>query len=754
MVDSRDYTDSEKQKLIEKCIAFHLAAKLPINSLVSMYIKLKIKTSSSTWSNSYIKNEADRRSALELYAKEFENLQLANDLRSHDGHVLESLQLSEFIANLIEEICQFNKRTSKAAKTAPKVEPISIASHQWLRTSLEKVAKEEEERVNKNSKLNNSPYSWNFAKQLVNIILALRKEQNISLDAFNDADSLFTKMLHSSPCSSILTYFLGKNPSQLIENWPLTLAKMLKSESGLKFIRTLKSWNYSALTGPAIKTCTEIIGQTLDHDSEVTIVQKCNAVAVLSVLSEQADFLSLAEKFYPTEKKVDVFADNSKEEYQIRQAIAKYLLNVTVSHLAFPAIEKFCVGDYLKLAVAALYSHSGRASEIRTLNFLRQKLVNSPVSLQKHIIRLYFAISSVDDKMRAFKEIESSNVSIRYEIFLRASNLFRSSPSQETCTILKNVMESATDEDAAIVKYLHSTPKLDTCPVQYISDYIVSSLALLRRVKSEKTDDFLSHLESVMDKVPEQTLDEIVLHNSDKQTTFSSTFCGKYIQNSSTTSAAEHRLSNTWLLLQNVTRNAWNVTAPRQYDANCFDYPARTSVFGFVSNLCQDQMADASKAWLKRQIFQTLLDKFKAESVAKFFKEILYLEFALLLVNDVEKSGSERLRSFGQGLARLTDSLVTTYGGEIILILKDAVNDYVLACFSDEFGKNAGVVVELIDGILETSKTRPNQIIAMSFLRNANPKSSNLLIILEKINSVLKESNDVVAQMYYGSVTC
>lgn len=742
MADSRDYSDSEKEKLIEKCIAFHLAAKLPLNNLVSMNIKLKIKTQSSTWSNSYIKNESDRRTLLELYAKEFENLQLANDLRSHDGQVLETEKLSEYIANLIEEICKFNK---SAAKASQKLEPISIASHQWLRTSLEKIAKEEEERVNKNTKQPNS-YSWNFARQLVSIIQALRKEENIVLDAFNESDSLFSKILQTSPCSSILTYFLGKNPAHLVENWPVTLSKMLKSESGVVFMRSLKSWNYTTFIDPAIKTCSEIIARTLDHDSDVTIQQKCNAVQVLSVLKKPTDFLAFVTEFYPPETKVDVFADNSKEEYQIRQAIAKALLNVTVSHLAFPAVEKFCVGDYLKLAIAALYSHSGRASEVKTLNFLRQKLVNTPVSLQKHIIRLYFTISSVEDKIAAFKEIDSANVSIRYEIFLRASKLFRSSPSQESWTILKNTMDKTTPEDAAIIKYLHTSPKLDTCPMNYISDYIFICLEVLSKVKPEKVDEFMRRLESIMDNIPEKTLHDIILHKNTEQTTINSAFCVKYLQGSSSEAVAEHRLSNLWILLQNVTRNGWDVRTTRQYDVNGFDYPTRACVFGFVSSL--SNLSDLSKAWLKEKNFKFLLEKFKGESVTKFFKEILYLELGLLLVKEIKKSKFERLRPFGQSLARLIDSLVEKYGGEIILMVKDAVSEYVQSQFYDEFNKNIGVVVEMIDGILETSKTRHNQIIAIGFLRNANPKSSKLLSTLEKINNTLKESNDVVAQMY------
>ncbi|XP_037041055.1 uncharacterized protein LOC119077840 [Bradysia coprophila] len=749
--DARDYSDNSKEKLLEKCIAFHLTAKLPLNNLVAMYIKLKIKTGSTAWTNSFVKSETDRRNLLVLYAKELENLQVANDLRSHDGTVLEGERLSEFVANLIEEICKFNK---VAANASPKVEPILFASNQWLRTSLERIAKEEEDRINKKSNVPQSHYSWNFARQLVNIVQALRKEENLSLDVgLNDSETLFSKILHTSPCSSIIKYFIAKNPSLLMDNWPSTLAKMLKSESGLQFMKNLQAWNYSNLTGPAIKVCQEIIDQTLDHDLDVTIQQKCNAVSVLSVLSKPADFLSFAERFYPEDSKVDVFADNSKEEYQIRQAIAKSLVNVSVSHLAFPAVEKFCVGDYLKLAVAALYSHSGRASEVKTLEFLRQKLVKSPVSLKKHIIRLYYVIGSVEQRIAAFKDIDSSNITIRFEIFCRANKLFRSSPSQETWAILKNAMDTVTEEDATIVQLLYTKPKLETFPMEYISEFIIACVTALRKVKLEHVATFMAHLEVIMDQIPEKTLDEIILHKHAEQTSFSSSFCVKYIQNSSTESIAEHRLTNMWLLLVSVIRNGWDTKTPRPYDSNNFDYPTRQSVFGFVSNLCESRMDDASKVWLKTKSLQTLIEKFKVESATKFFKEILYIELGLLMMSDGEKRGMSRLKPFGQNLARFTDNFVAKYGGEIVLILKDVVGDYVEKCFADEFVQNVGAVVELVDGILETSKTRANQIISIFLLRSANPKSGNLVATLKKIQIVLQESDDVVAQMYAGWLT-
>ncbi|KAJ6633046.1 hypothetical protein Bhyg_16647 [Pseudolycoriella hygida] len=749
MTDSRDYSDGDKEKLIEKCIMFHLASDLPLNNLIPMLIKLKIQTGSSTWNNPYIKNEGDRRKLLELYVKELENLQLADNLRSHDGETMDSDELSQFVTNLIEVICEFNK---KARKSTVKLEPILIASHQWLRTSLEKIAKEEEDRIKKNYK-NNTSFSWNFAEKLVNIIKELKKEEDISLDAFNESDGLFSIILLSSPCTSILKYFFAKNPSKLVENWSTTIAKMLKNESGEGFMRELKTWNYSTLIAEAIKTCSEIIDQTVDNDARVSITQKCNAVSALSILSDPLDFLSLVEKFYPEADKVDVFADNSKEEYQIRQVIAKSIVKVKVSHLALPAVEKFSVGDYLKLTVGALYSHSVRASQKEAMKFLHQKLNNSPVSLHKHIIRLYFTISSVEEKIRALGEIKSSNVSIRYELFLRANHLLRSSPSLQTWTLLKEILEKTTEEDSSIILYLHMKPKLDTCPKEYIADYIISCLDVLTKLKAETVHTFLNHVYAVMDVLSEEALEDIVMHKNNGNAFYSS-FYIPYLENSSTESIADRRLTNIWILLENKIQTSWDVKKPAQYYENKFEYPTRSSIHEFISTLTEVGMADASKAWIKQKNLQFLIEKFSALSVKKFFKEILFLNFGLLIVKDMQKSSGERLRAFGQGLASLTDSLVKKYGGEIVLIIKNAITEYESSgVFCNETNVTNGIMIELIDGILETSKSTANQIISYGLLQNVNPKASNLVATLERVEKVLNEALDDVAEMYFESIT-
>lgn len=743
--DNKDYSDGEKEKLVEKCIAFHLASKLPLNNLVSMHIKLKIQISASSWTNSHITNATDRRILLESYVKELKNLQLANNLRSFHGLSMENKKLSEFIADLIQEICKFNNNDAKASQD---LKPILISSHEWLRTKLEQSVKEEEDRVNNDCSNTNSRQSWNFSKKLVNIIKALRKEQNQSLDGYG-LEILFSKILYHTPCNSILMHFLSKNPSHLTQSWSSTLRQMLKNQSSSEFMRKLKLWNYSLLIAESIKICTEVINQTKALDSAVTINQKCNAVLVNSILSEPAEAVALAAKFFPTEAKVDVFAENSEDDYQIRQTFAKSLVNVTVPHLTFAAIEKFCFGDYLKIAIGAFYSQTGRASQTESLNFLHQKLLTTPVSLQKQIIHQYFTISNVEDKIRALHEIESSNV--RHETFLQANNLFRSSPFEETWSILKTIIEKTSVSDAAIVKYLHLTPNLNTCPQAYICNYIETCLAALRRVEPGKIENFVAHLTTIIDKIPENTLDDIILHKVAGENSLNSSFCVKYVYSSSTTSILEHRLSNIWSSLQDPIRNGWDRKIPRQYEVNSFEYPTRSLIFSLIFSLCVEEINDSSKSWMKKQIFQTLLGKFKAESVTKFFKEILYLELAFLFVDVVELKGIERLRSFGRILARFIDFLAGTYGCETICIVKNTVNDFLQHCFSDEFNKNMGVIVELIDEMLETSKTRQIQLISIALLKNVNPKAGHLVTTLEKINAFLKESSDVVTQIYYGS---
>lgn len=495
-INNRDFCYSEKEKLIEQCIAFRFENKLPLDDLVTMHIKFKIDCSTRTWINSHIKNPTDQRTLLELYARELENLHSTKKLTSYDEDTLEEDALTNIVINLIEEIRKFNGNEGSQS------EPILISSHPWLQTNLEKIVEKEENRIKKYLDDPISHFSWTFAEQLINIVQWLRNEQQLHLNAFsdfNDPEYLILKKLIAASVDDRVMYFLRKDPSQLIEQWPVTLLKMLETRKLAALIKTLKLWNYTALNVASMSKCYEIITNN-GQNTEVNVQQKCGAVLVLSILKEPSDFLALVAEFYPTETKVDVFADKSGDDYQIRASFAKSLQNITVPHLTFEAIKKFCVGDYLKLSIGSLYSHVNRALSFQSLAFLREQLTSVPVSLQKHIIRLYCTIGSIDDQICALKEINSSNVSIRYQVFLQANQLFRSTRSEATWTILKTVLENTLEDDASILEYLHSKPELDNFPMEYIGDFIIGTFTLLTKLLPDKINDFNRHLEHISSK--------------------------------------------------------------------------------------------------------------------------------------------------------------------------------------------------------------------------------------------------------------
>lgn len=741
-INNRDFCYTEKEKLIDQCIAFRFENKLPLDDLVTMHIKFKIDCSTRIWINPHINNSTDQRTLLELYARELENLHSANTLTSYDEDTLEEDALTNIVINLIEEIRKFNVNEGSQLK------PILISSHPWLQSNLERIVEKEENRIKEYLDNPISHFSWTFAEQLINIVQWLRNEQQLHLDAFkdfNDPEYLILKKLIVASVDDSVMYFLRKDPSQLVDKWPVTLLKILETRKLAALIKTLKHWNYTTLNVASISKCCEIITNH-GQNTEVNVQQKCGAVLVLSVLKEPSDFLALVAEFYPTESKVDVFADMSGDDYQIRASFAKSLQNITVPHLTFEAIKKFCVGDYLKLSIGSLYSHVNRAPSFKSLAFLREQLISVPVSLQKHIIRLYCAIGSIDDQSCALKEINSSNVSIRYQVFLQANQLFRSSPSEATWTILKTVMESTSEDDASILEYLHSKPEMDNFPMEYIEDFIIGTFTLLKKLLPAKIDDFNLHLERIIEKIPEKTLDQIVMYDYDKTESFNRTFCAKYLQCSLSAAVLEHRLSNVLRILSNVIGRCWD---KRDESMNC---PIRSLVQIFISSLSIDTIRCSSKAWLNKQICQSLIAKFKALSTTTFFKEILQLDLALLLVAEVEFSGTERLRRFGRSLALYMDSLVQLCGGDMVFIAKDSVKRYVERSFSFELRENPDWIVEMVDGIIETSKTKQNQILAITFLGRVNPKEAHFVQMLEKINGVFNESNDIVIQTYYASL--
>lgn len=236
------------------------------------------------------------------------------------------------------------------------------------------------------------------------------------------------------------------------------------------------------------------------------------------------------------------------------------------------------------------------------------------------------------------------------------------------------------------------------------------------------------------------------MYDYDKAESFNRTFCVKYLQYSLSAAILEHRMSNVLSILSSVIQRCWD----KRDEA--MNYPTRSLVQTFVTSLCIDSIRYLSKAWLNKQIYQSLIAKFKALSSTTFFKEILQLDLALLLVAEVDFSGTERLRRFGSSLARYVDSLVQLSGGEIFFIAKDSVMRYVERSLSIEFHENPDWIVEMVDGILETSKSKQNQILAITFLRRAIPKEAHFVQMLEKINRIFNETNDIVIQTYYASL--
>lgn len=752
------YCDQYMDSIVGKHIAFRLESRLPFDDLLTMHIKLKMQRHYDlSFDNEHVKNPADQRVLLESYAKELERLELNNDLFDYNENKLEEERLTDFVMKLVDKIWKFNCDNKNGG-----VEPISLSSLQWLMSKFERIAKEEEQKLDEHcnrptslpSNRRNGRYFrdigyhfWNVPNKLLKLIQWLKDEQNHIVDAFHGSDYYFSKMWLHLPNHQTILHFLEKNPSHLVENWTASISRMLELKACVALMRTLKYWNYSTLVSQTISQCTELVQAELGEKPDaIELNRKCNALLVLSSLMEPSDFLALVTRFYPNEKEVDVFAEKSGENYKMSVAATRALINISIPHLAFDALKKFSVGDYLKLIINSFYSQMQRAQSTESLDFLRQQLTNVPVSLHKHIIRLYCTISSVDSKTQALKGVDSSNVSIRYVVFLQLGKLFRSHPTQEIFALLKSVIESTTKDDATILEFLYSTPEVHTCPLKYISDYTNVCLSVLHKLEPSKVDTFIAHLVSIIKKMPADSLDAILMHDVENAESFNRAFCVAYLKNSTSEPILKHRLVNICRVLDNVIKRGWNRKSENQ------EYLTRTLVLDFIGDLANG-VEDSSEVWLENQICQTLLDKFKAMSTSTFFWEILTLHLGLLHVEVIKYNGTERINQFGKRFAQLVDFMADYYGNELIVMSIGTIIWKINQIFSTEISANNCVVVELADVILQASATRANQIVAIKILKDVTtPKEAKVIETLEKINKVFIESNDVSIQSYYASV--
>lgn len=730
--------------LIAKYIRFCVQSKLPVNDLVAKHLNMKVKRYYDKFDLNDIANLADRRTVLELYVKELPNLKLSTTVTE------------QIVVDFVEKIHRFN-----TAVEGSDIEPISLASHPWLISNFEQYAKEAEAQleenctkaypsarttriIGRNRRIRITCHKgyngyWSQPNRFMKIIKRLREKENLHLDAFNGSDYFFTKMWLWLPNHAIISRYLRRDPSYLVDNWTASLSRMLESKTCIALMKTLKKWNYSLFVNETIGKCTELINAPLDdsQDKKEQIQKKCNAAIVLSVLKGPAEWLEQVAGYYPPENKADVAADKSSEDYLMRATMAKSLINISEAHLAFEPIKKFCVGDYLKLTVDTLYSQMYRSLSSKSLHFLGEQLSRVPVSLHKHIIRLYFTISSLEEKYQGLQRIKSSNVTIRYVVFLETNKLFRLSPSTETWTMLSTIINSATADDASILEFIHSKPEVNTCPVEFISPYVQ---LLLHKCEPDKIEKLLKHVELAVEKIPGPTLDKIVTDYSGNQTNFNSALCVAYLHSSTSESIVEGRLSNIWSILKGIIENDWNTKL------KC-NYPARAKIFQFIRTLCVE-IKHPAKVWLEGTIYRTLLQKFTSVSTTTFFLQFLSLELAILHIDTVQYSDSERLRQFGSRFAKFVDSLVDKYGRDIILVAMNEIIYFLNNFFAKEITKDNSLIVELVDAMLETSRSNSNQILAMKFTKHIEPKDYRLIEMLKKTNAVFSGSSDALVQIY------
>ncbi|KAL0810941.1 hypothetical protein ABMA28_010235 [Loxostege sticticalis] len=220
---------------------------------------------------------------------------------------------------------------------------------------------------------------------LVDDSLSLNACEKVLLNALKYNQSLFKTYIHEVDLVRYDdTKSLGKLLSKLKIYWPDCLAKDW-AEDYLKHLNQ--------------------IGQ-----------QKV-VIKSLAALLSQEDFLNIAKLHIPEEKKI-IWSETNELDYSLRKYFA---MNIhKVRPLPAPKIVLwFAKGDYLKFAVPSLSATLANVSNVDKETYIPE-LVNVPVSLQKHGIRMAFAKLEVEKLVPIFETIwkSTTNCSIRTLLFI------------------------------------------------------------------------------------------------------------------------------------------------------------------------------------------------------------------------------------------------------------------------------------------------------------------------------------------------
>ncbi|KAH0534641.1 hypothetical protein KQX54_006115 [Cotesia glomerata] len=281
------------------------------------------------------------------------------------------------------------------------------------------------------------------------ILRTLQKEEHDLYKEF--AENVKEEKLLFSDLSNLLPT-LRTNPEMILRNWEYSLKTCMESPKSLVMHEFIKSsrW-YQDLPIKFTEECLKIIEEKRD----------AQALIVLALLLEGSAFEQVIPPFIPSSATIDIDPEDAKINYQMVHS-ASSAFNLVNPAVSLDCLLKFCVGDYIHSIINCLVNISRRTSVAKVIPFAL-KLMDRPVSIKKHGIRLFF--------------------------FSTIFDAFKSNPNKGTWEMLKECMDGVKPGDREI--YVIMLKFKDFVPNEYVADYVEKLFSVYRELSNIEAENFL-----------------------------------------------------------------------------------------------------------------------------------------------------------------------------------------------------------------------------------------------------------------------
>lgn len=265
-----------------------------------------------------------------------------------------------------------------------------------------------------------------------------------------------------NPDAPLFKHLMKIAPQLLLNDLPAIIDAILSSHHERRRIFvSLRCQGYVLLCEKIISHCRSIVNKP----EGPSMSARQSAMQVLSLLMDSNEFI---QEFvvYPTQDRITVDEDFKTE---LIPAVCLHVGNVCPPSLAFDSLLQFCRGDYLKFTLGSLCSVSMKAGAYKVIPLLK-KLVDRPVSVKKHAIRLLSCVANEMEYISFLSQrwAAEKHVTTRQVLFHQLISQFEKNGSPDVWMVIKNAISTLNADDRQCFQELVSI----NVPAEFLPEFL------------------------------------------------------------------------------------------------------------------------------------------------------------------------------------------------------------------------------------------------------------------------------------------